>query len=110
VTAWPIPEAQFRNDFFAFDLSCTRDKKFLGQVVTENRTSSPRGPAFVNRLHDFLGPPHCVCDCAHSCRNSFSAVKLSELAGGEDTRCDQQHTLPPLVQWEAVYYFRFLFA
>ena len=78
-------------------LGVTRDKKFLGQVVTENRTSSLRGPAFVNRLHDFLGPPHSVCDCAHSCRNSFSAIKLSELAGGEDTRRDQQHAFAAFV-------------
>jgi hypothetical protein len=110
VTAWPIPEAQFRNDFFAFDLSCTRDKKFLGQVVTENRTSSPRGPAFVNRLHDFLGPPHRIRDCAHCSGNSFPAIELCQLARRQDTRRYQQHALPPLVQWEAVYYFRFLFA
>ena len=52
-------------------LGVTRDKKFLGQAVEENRTSSPNGPSFVNRLHDFLGPADRVRDCANRRRNSL---------------------------------------
>jgi hypothetical protein len=51
--------------------------------------SSARGPAIIYRLHDFLGPPHRVRDCADRRWDPFSAIELSEFTGGEDIRCDQ---------------------
>jgi hypothetical protein len=58
---------------------------------------SARRPTLINRLHDFLGPPDCVCDGANRRRSFLSSIELSELAFREDTRCDQQHTFPALV-------------
>jgi hypothetical protein len=88
-------------------LGVTRDKKFLGQVVTENRTSSPRGPPFVNRLHDFLRPPHRIRDCADRRRNSFAAIELRQLTRSEDTRRDQQHAFAALVHNRDIIMFAF---
>jgi hypothetical protein len=48
----------------------------LGRSIHTERASSTYGPTFVNRLHDFLGPPHRVCDCADRRRDSFPAVEL----------------------------------
>jgi hypothetical protein len=55
------------------------------------------GPAFVNCLHDFFGPPHCIRDCAHCRRNSFPAIELCQLPRGEDTGRNQQHAFAALV-------------
>jgi len=51
--------------------------------------------------------PGAPCDCAHGRRNSFPAIELCQLAGGEDTRCDQQHTLPALVHAKQFIIFAF---
>src|ERR1022692_2426262 len=59
--------------------------------------SPASGPAFVNRLQNFLGPPHRVCDCAYGRRNSLPAIKLRELAGSENARRNQQHAFAALV-------------
>jgi hypothetical protein len=58
----------------------------------------PRREAFVNGLHDFLGPPHRVCDCAHCYRNSLPALELCQLAGRENTRRDQQNAFAAFLQ------------
>lgn len=50
-------------------------------------------PYVVNGLHDFLSPSHSARDCAHSRGNSPPTVKLSEIAGIEDTRRNQQDAL-----------------
>jgi len=50
--------------------------------VVEPGLSTSR-PSFINRLHNFFGPPHRVRDCADSRRNPLPAVKLGELACGE---------------------------
>lgn len=55
------------------------------QQVVRQHFSSRRGPALVNRLHNFFGPPHRVRDCADGRRNSLTAIKLHELAGSKDT-------------------------
>ena len=39
-------------------------------------TSSTSGPAVINRLHDFFGPPNRVRDCAHSRRNTLASIEL----------------------------------
>ena len=64
--------------------------------VVEPGLSTSR-PSFINRLHNFFGPPHRVRDCVNCRRNSFPAIKLSEFAGSEDTCRDQQHALAGLV-------------
>jgi len=69
---------------------------------TTHRSSSICGPSVVNGLHDFLGPPHRVCDCTDSRWNSFPAIKLCQLAGSEDTRRDQQHPFAALVHAESL--------
>jgi hypothetical protein len=56
-----------------------------------------RGPAVVNDLHDFLSPAYRVRDCADRRGNSLPAIKLRQLAGGEDTRGDQQQALAAFV-------------
>ena len=66
-----------------------------------------RGPSFVNRLHEFLGPTHRVRNCAQGCRNSFPAIELCQFARSEDTRRDQQHAFAALVHVEEFSFFAF---
>jgi len=58
------------------------------------RSGEPQasGPPFVNRLHDFLRPPHRIRDCADRRRNSFAAIELCQLPRSENTRRDQRTT------------------
>jgi hypothetical protein len=68
----------------------------------QNLGSAASRPPLINRLHDFLGPPHCVPDCAHGRRNSLSAIKLRQLAGSKNTRRDQQYALAAFVHVESL--------
>jgi len=80
-----------------------RESGFIVVSVSRSRPHgavtplSACGPAFVYRLHDFLGPPHRVRDCTDCRRNSLPAIKLSKFSGSEDTGRDQQHAFAALV-------------
>jgi hypothetical protein len=72
------------------------------EISGDSRDSSRSRPPLVNRLHDFLGPPHRIRDCAHGRRNSLPTLKLCQLARSEDTRRDQQYAFAALVHAESL--------
>ena len=97
-----ISTAKTRTGISNFGLcfSSVTVRKLRNSSQAYSLRSSSGGPAFVNCLHDFLRPPHGVHDRADSRRNSLSAVKLRQLAGGKNARRDQQHALAALVHIE----------
>jgi hypothetical protein len=72
------------------------------------RVSSTCRPPLVDCLHDFFRPSHSICDGADRCGHSFTSIELSQFAGREDTRCDQQHTFPALVHLRSLLLSRFV--
>jgi hypothetical protein len=72
----------------------------LASRAAESGSSSTNRPAFVNCLHDFLGPPHRIRDCAHCVAGalfspsncvSFRAARI--LAAINSTRLPVGHEL-----------------
>ena len=77
-----------------------RESKFL--------ISFGSGPSVVNGLHDFLGPPHRVRDCADSRWNSFPAIELCQLARSEELAAIRSTRLRPSSTLGSLSYSRFV--